>query len=59
MSLTLMLKTHFGHAVSIYVCRVIRGINSDSPVSQSGESYETEKNGPTSVGAADFSLVEE
>jgi hypothetical protein len=54
-----MLKTHFGHAVSIYVCCVIRGINSDSPVSQSGESYETEKNGPTSVGAADFSLVEE
>lgn len=55
-----MLKTHCGRAVYIYVCRVIRGINSESfPVFQSREFYEKEKNDHIPVGAADFSLVEE
>jgi len=38
-----MLKTHCGHTVFIYVCCVIRGINSDLvPVFQSREFFEKE-----------------
>jgi len=58
LSFALFLQTHWDHTACIYVCRVIRGINSDSvPRSQSGEFYEKVKNDLIPVGVTEFSLV--